>query len=123
MEGKTAFVVYGKIQGLVRVSNLVRDEGSKVVQAKGLKVEYKKLFKAGWICPPMHPEGTGVKTLFFGCPVCLRAGDNISDIRICFFARFHHGGLPLFGLLLSLQLFLFLLGANLLAFRFFERIV
>ena len=42
MEGKTAFVVYGRIQGFVRVSNMARDEGLKV-QSKGLKVEYRKL--------------------------------------------------------------------------------
>lgn len=43
IEGKTACVVYGKMQGLVRVSNSARDEGLKVVQSEGLKIEYKKL--------------------------------------------------------------------------------
>jgi len=65
IEGKTSCVVYGKIQGLVGVSNPARDAGSKVVQSKGLTVEYKKLFKAGWICPQLHSQGAGVKTLFF----------------------------------------------------------
>ena len=63
------------------------------------------------------------KMLFFGLLRRLRTGDYVGDIGIYVLACFHQSGLAVFGLLLSIQLFLLLFIANLFTLKFFERII